>query len=264
MTSESLRQHTFEFRVLGPDMPGDEDDIFGVWKVPAAFPAPLPAFGEPRLAAATGILWRAGLHAELRQAYEMLAQAESKLAISVRNLFRAEARLNAFVEKKCGNAGFWSTGSYGENRTPEAYLEHFFRDLVTQGPSPAFGSAQGDHQTIPEMAKDFLRFLERSTAVVGENASVETWLGEHLVGRTALSWDGDVGNVVESGLVQGQSWLHLRAVALALRSQVELTQHVATIVRSAATLATLFVVPGSSILALATAWQFIREVLAEG
>ena len=94
-------------------------------------------------------------------------------------------------------------------------------------------------------------------------AAVETAVQGRLLGRTTVSWMGDMNTVWHAGLDPTSAVLHQRTLALALASRDTWMRMVVVVARGAIALSVLLTTPGGAILALPAAWKFVHQVLSE-
>jgi hypothetical protein len=123
------------------------------------------------------------------------------------------------------------------------------------GEKPTFGWEQASHQ--------LKAILERISRFVAAYAWVDTRVQEELLGRTVVSWTGDVNTAWRAGLRPEQIRLHQRTLALALGSRDTLLQTLLLAAQLAVKVSVLLSTPGGVILALPAVWRFIHRVLAE-
>ena len=114
-----------------------------------------------------------------------------------------------------------------------------------------------------EASQRIAAILEQVVRFVACYAFVETRVEEQLLGRTAVSWMGDVNTVWMGGLTSEEVLLHQRALALAIGSRDALLQTVLMAAQLAVKLSVLLSTPGGVLLALPAVWRFIHQVLAE-
>jgi hypothetical protein len=78
--------------------------------------------------------------------------------------------------------------------------------------------------------------------------TVETRLGDRLIGQTYLSLLGSEQTVWQSGCTPAQAALHCRTVNLSVASRIALMDMLATAIRAAIRASTMLAVPGGPIL----------------
>ncbi len=98
---------------------------------------------------------------------------------------------------------------------------------------------------------------------VAHYAWVETYVGEQLIGRTRVSWTGDMQTVWRAELDPAQSVLHQRTLDLALASRNTAMQLFLLVAQSSVKVTVLFAIPGGPLLVIPVVWQFVQRVLAE-
>jgi hypothetical protein len=207
-------------------------------------------------------VWRA-TYADCGRAEASLRFGEASLAFSRKGLGSVPERLNRLIENQSAALDF-GLSSPGETLAePEAEFLALMLEVKDGYSSisfdaegkPTFGWAQASHQ--------LKTILERMSRFVAAYAWVETRVQEELLGRTVVSWTGDVNTAWRAGLRPEQIRLHQRTLSLALGSRDTLFQTVLLAAQLAVKISVLLSTPGGVILALPAVWRFIHRVLAE-
>jgi hypothetical protein len=116
---------------------------------------------------------------------------------------------------------------------------------------------------LEEVYQRFDADLNRLLRLITHFAWVETVIGEFLIARTIVSWDGDAGTVWGGGLKVREYQNHVRSLEQALASRNIILHAVIVTVQSAAKLAVLLATPGGAVLALPLVWKFVKQILAD-
>src|SRR5262249_3064665 len=118
-----------------------------------------------------------------------------------------------------------------------------------------------DWRQLLEQAENFLHQVRRSLAYY---AWVETCFeGQSKVGRTIVSWLGDVRTDWPAGLAASHVGLHRQAVALALHTRTMWLRLIVQAGFGAVKIAGLLSTPGGAIFAFPEALRFLRQVLQD-
>jgi len=123
-----------------------------------------------------------------------------------------------------------------------------------------------DEEQRGKLEAAFERFsadIDRLLRTVSHFAWVETAVGEKLIARTIVGWDGDADTAweAESNALEYQD--HQRSLSQALASRNIILHAILVTVQSAAKLAALLATPGGVLLALPLAWRFVNQILAD-
>jgi hypothetical protein len=234
---------------------------FGVWQFQPTGESAGVSFD---LASSAGVpLWRSVLPANLDQASGQLADNEAQTRASLAALAAIPGRIEVLVQQ-AQRAGAGEV-SFDAITMPEPEAE--LLDLVGTINRPAAGlsfAVGGEQQNKIEMA--FAQFeddMQRLLRLVAHFAWVETEVGGQLLGRSVVSWTGDLDTNWKSGLKADIYRLHQRDLVQALATR-NLALHAITLtVQSAIKLSVLLATPGGTLLALPLAWKFIKQILAD-
>jgi hypothetical protein len=146
---------------------------------------------------------------------------------------------------------------------PEAELSRLLDEIRKGTPQVSFGIGETVAGGWEEAARQVQVFLNQLQKFIAHYAWVETRVADQFLGRTAVSWAGDMETVWRERLAPEQAVLHQRALALALASRETLIRTIVLAARCAAKLSLLVAVPGAAILVLPAVWKFINLALAD-
>jgi hypothetical protein len=105
--------------------------------------------------------------------------------------------------------------------------------------------------------------MNRLLRLVTHFAWVETEIEGQLLGRSVVSWSGDLDTNWASSAAAEVYQLHQRSLNQALVTR-NIALHAVTITtQSAVKLAVLLAAPGGALLALPVAWKFVKSILAD-
>jgi hypothetical protein len=248
------------FELLDTTLAGTTSDLLGIWITKSVAPSEGVAFNVKADVIAKALCWQTHLPADLHSANISLLEGETRLRISQQALPKAATRLEAFVRQ-------WSTGlafpvSTGQTLLqPEAELSDMLREL--QEPSVSFGLGEQVSRGWRQAAQQFQALVDQCLQVVAHYAWIETYVGEQLLGQTAMSWTGNTETAWRVGLDSAQIALHQRALALTLASRITLIHMFILAARGAVTLSILLTIPVGPLLVLPAAWKFINQVVEE-
>lgn len=250
-------------------LPGFEasGDVLGVWQAQLAPPPPpkrpAGAFDVPALGASgkpvdeiPATVWRVNLPRDPRQAADLLAAQEWRLAQAEQALPQAEQRLERYIEirKRSQAAGSFALG----RRTgPEAWLDDW---LGSNGPA-SFGGIPGfpdDWEATLSQASALLKHLGQTSAYA---AWVETASAGKLVGRTTVAWDGDLRHIWLQGASAQQVGQHERSLTLSLRSRLAWIKMTMLVLSGGLKLAVL--APAGPLGSIPAALQFFLQIIAQ-
>ena len=211
-------------------------------------------------------VWRQELPLDPEAATAELLENEAQMQLSMQALDEVPGRIDALVlqtQQASLDGISFAADSLETLPEPEADL----MDLVQTINKPAVGvsfEVGGEDQSKLETA--FTQFgadMEHLFRLVTHFAWVETQIEDVLLGRSIVSWTGDLDTSWKSGLKDEIHQLHKSSLNQALATR-NLVLHAVTITtKSAAKLAVLLATPGGAILALPVAWKFIKQILAD-
>ncbi len=245
-----------------------------LWDFWTAVPDSSLAFEASGAGATEMPVWRVNLPADSRAAEKVLGQGERRWSRVDSALDQALVRLASFqASTRDGQAAPGGTVSFDAQAAqalpaPERNLLEMLQG-VEQAQLPASYGLMEDvagRLGWGQAAQEFQSFLDRLTQTLAFYAWVETNVEGRLLGRTAVTWTGDMRTNWREGLDATQAKLHYRTLALALASRNSLLRTISLASRGAlmlATLPALLATPGGALVALPAAWKFINQVLEE-
>ena len=241
-------------------------DVLGMWAAAPAMSADTIAFAVPSSAADVSV-WRIKLPANIDQAETHLTRGEKSLGSSQAALPTVTERIRTVVDARVPGVAFATPSVTLALAPPEAELWSWLSALQEGKPPVSFGLGEKILQAGQHVTQQFHTLVntlvERLLQVLAHYTWVETYIGERLVGQTAVSWTGDVDTVWQAALSPSDVTLHQRAVALGLASRDTLLQTLVVAVQGALTLSAALTTPGGALMALPSAWRFIHHVFAE-
>ncbi|NJM07923.1 hypothetical protein HC891_19625 [Candidatus Gracilibacteria bacterium] len=248
---------SFFFQLIDPA--SDIPNSVGPW---AAQPAP----PEIAFAAESDMLpvpvWRATFADDRLEAHEAIAAAEAILHADRGALAITPHRLDALRQSQTSGPSF---GSAADTALPEQGLLALLGAAELRASGVSFGSA--NDEAMPDEARGAFAQVQALTAQVVQTISnfavVETVVAGRKLGRTTVSWTGQVSTVLAVGVLPNQVVLHRRTLRLALQSRLTLLHTFATVTRGASIVVTLAVSPLGALLALPAAWRFVTDLFQE-
>jgi hypothetical protein len=207
-------------------------------------------------------IWRATLPDDALFAAAELAAAERILDADRAALAMTPSRLATLCQTQSVGPSF--AAGAGEP-PPEQSLLAFLYAAELRASTVSFGSAGDD--ALPAEARGALvqiqALVAQAIATVSNFAVVETVLSGRTLGRTTVSWTGQVGTVLALGVLPDQAVLHQRTLRLALQSRLTLLQTFATVTRGAGIVLTMASSPAGALMALPAAWRFLKDLFHE-
>ncbi len=259
MTSSQNGKTQGAFEVFDATLAQATPDVLGIWStISPAPPTELP-FDTTAGTYNDVPCWRASLPADLRAANGCLREGETRLLRSQQALPGAADRLASLVRSESSYQAF--SVFTATALQPEAELVHLLHTL--QEPSASFGLIERFSDEWNKVTQQWQVFIDTLLHAIAHYAWIETYAGEQLVGRTGVSWTGDMETVWRAELDSDQAALHQRTLALALASRQALLQLFLLVARGSVMVSTLFTVPAGPLLVLPAIWQFVQLVLAE-
>jgi hypothetical protein len=237
-------------------------DVLDLWSV--ASPAGDVGFAAGAEAEAElPATWRLDLLAG-DQAADRLTLVEASLAELERALDVAPARLQRVAERE-DTLSFAAAAGAG---LPAAELDLLaMLSAMRHEPEPglaSFGVAETLGLPSGEEARVRIEWLlERAERLVTHYAWIETTMAGRLVGRTTVTWTGDLSALWPAGARVEEQRLHERSVAAALATRAATLRIVAVVTAGAATIAAALASPASALLALPAVWRFIQRIRGE-
>ena len=260
MDSGTQEQAVFELydASLAQSMP----DIIGLWQTQSSLVEENMTFGASSASMPDVPVWRANLPSDLHQADTLLAEGESRLHVSKKALESAPGRMDALVRAHIENPSFSVLPSEAAAK-PEAELLLLVSELMEGNLTKSFGMMDQISEGWEVTTEKFYLVLERLRKFMVFYAWVETRVQENFLGRTTVSWGGDVHTIWLVGGGAEQFALHQRTLALAMASRDTFMQIFELAARCAIKLSTLASMPGAVVWVLPVVWKFIHQVLAE-
>lgn len=260
MTSSHNAKTRAVFSVFDATLDQATPDVLGIWTVLSSTATTERAFDTTASANEAVPCWRANFPADLHVANRCLCAGETRLLCFQQALLKVADRLTSIEQGKFSNQAF--SASAEENLLqPEAEL---FRLLhILQGPLPSFGIGECVSDAWNKITEQFQAWTGSLLQAVAHYAWVETYVGEQLIGRTSVSWTGDMQTAWRAELDPAQKVLHLRTLDLALASRNTAIQIFLLVAQSSVKVSVLFTIPGGPLLVIPVVWQFVQRVLAE-
>jgi hypothetical protein len=242
---------------------GPDQDLLGLWS-PVSLPgAAGTEYGAPDEESDATPIWRASYPADPGLVQAALANAHQELAAADAALAAAPARLDAFVLQKQFGPAYSAPAPDAYPARPEGDLDRLLGD-AWQG-ATGVSYAAGDQ--LPggwgEAFEAFQSFVERLRRTVAHFALVETDVEGRLVGRTKVTWTGDVDTRLAEWVDPGHMHLHQQTLELALSSRRTMLRTTALIIANAVKLSGLLTMPGGVALAPLAVLRFINELRKE-
>jgi hypothetical protein len=261
MINDEVQSSRITFELLDRALPDIAPEVLGLWSVvprrpdgmAASVPTPKEVIDAP--------VWRAN-YADPGLAEASLRMGEASLTVSKKELGSVPERLNRLIETQSAALDFGVRSSEKILAEPEAEFLALMQEVKKSGPAISFEPGEKSSLGWEEASHQLKGILERVSRFVAY-AWVETRVQEELLGRTVVSWTGDVNTAWKAGLSPEQIRLHQRTLALALGSRDTLFQTVLLAAQLAVKVSVLLSTPGGVILALPAVWRFIHRVLAE-
>jgi hypothetical protein len=146
---------------------------------------------------------------------------------------------------------------------PEADLLASLQALNAPLLGVSFGMEDEGRNKLEEAVERFDSDMDRLLRQVTNFAWVETQVGDQLLARTIVQWDGDAGTAWRSGLAVKEYQDHQHSLTQALATRNILLHALIVTVQSAAKITALIVTPGGVLLALPLAWKFVNQILSD-
>ena len=262
MIDDKARSSRITFELLDRALPDIAPEVLGLWSVvprrpdgmAASVPTPKEVIDAP--------VWRAN-YADPGLAVASLRMGEASLTVSRKELGSVPERLNRLIETQPAALDFGVRSSEEILAEPEAEFLALMQEVKNGYSSISFDTGEKSSFGWEQASHQLKEILERASRFVAAYAWVETRVQEELLGRTVVSWTGDVNTAWRAGLSPEQIRLHQRTLALALGSRDTLFRTVLLTAQLAVKVSVLLSTPGGVILALPAVWRFIHRVLAE-
>lgn len=243
-------------------LPEIAPEVLGLWSVVQrgadGTAAPVPTSAE----GVDAPVWRAN-YADSDRAEASLRTGEARLTFSRKGLASVTERLDRLIETQSAALGFGVPSSDGTLAGPEVEFLALMQEVKNGYPSISFDTEEKSSFGWEQASHQVKEILERASRFVAAYAWVETRVQEELLGRTVVSWTGDVNTAWRAGLRPEQIRLHQRTLVLALGSRDALFRTVLLAAQLAVKVSVLLSTPGGVIMVLPAVWRFIHRVLAE-
>lgn len=230
----------------------------GPWTTRLAPPVSFSAGAAPE---ASSPVWRVSLPSDVAAARAALVDAGCGLRAQEDALETVTARIRCL--NRSGGASF----AVGHTPAPERELLGLMNELRAAEASGASFSTLGINERADtgwaEAEEAFRTFAAQVYETLSNYAVVETQIDDVLIGRTSVTWTGDVRSLLINDLSSAHADLHCQSLALALASRVALLRTFTTVLRGAAIVATMISSPVGTVTALPAAWKFVNQLLTD-
>ena len=207
--------------------------------------------------------WRASYPTDPVQIASHLDQAQTKLAASQEALAVTPNRLNAFVSQGPALPALSFGGPGARLAEPEEELSRWLLAVQGGGQMMSFGPVDDFVTEWERAVETFQVFSAHLQQMMSHLAQVETRVAGRLVGRTVVTWSGDVDTYLLPGLPSDHMQLHRWTLATALASRRAVLRMSTLVVIGAAKLSVLLSAPGGIALAFPAVLRYIRMVQTE-
>lgn len=240
-------------------------DLFGAWQVSALAPAPGVSFDTQSAGPEAAPIFRLELPADARRAAARLDEEEVRLRAVQAALADVPQRVDRLVQQAQVSGGVGVSFAAAETTLPEPEAEAL--ELLHALEMPAVGlsfAVEGEQRrSLDQAYEDFRADMDNLFRLVSNFAWVETRQAEALVGRTVVSWSGDLSTTWKLGLPPENQDLHRRSLQQALATRHIVMHALVVTTSSAAKLALLLTTPASAVLALPVAWKLVKQIMAD-
>jgi hypothetical protein len=262
MTGEGLPRPVFQFADAVTE--GPDQDLLGLWtSVAETVPDDLAFDALATEMPEMQPVWRADYPSDPELIDRHLDEAQKALEAADAALLLAPARLDAYVAQGQAGVAFAVPGLDAPPSEPEDELTLLLGEIRGDGMMVSFDSSQPLSGKWDLASQAFQEFTDRLKQMVGHLAYVETCVEGKLVGRTSVSWTGDVNTMVLDWLDEDQVRLHRQTLDLALASRRTMLRTSSLAITSAIKLSLLLATPGGIALALPVVLRFIRLLRKE-
>lgn len=262
MTGNGLSRPVFQFTDAVPD--GSEREVLDLWTPVSdpsldamAFDVPFGATVEMQP------VWRADYPSDPELIEKHLDDARNALKAADAAVSLAPARLDAFVAQGQAGVAFAVPGLDARSAEPEGEISLLLGEIRGDGLMVSFDPNDPLSGKMDQAFQSFQDFTDRLKRMVGHLAWVETRVEGRLVGRTSVSWTGDVDTKVLDQLEADRVQLHQQTLELALASRRTMLRTSSLVITSAVKLSVLLATPGGIALALPVVLRFIRLLRKE-
>ncbi len=213
-------------------------------------------------------LWQVNLPDDFALAASRLSDSETSLQRSQQLLAAAAGRLEQLQPIASDSAVSFAVGAEPDQDLlpPERELLALLQGQTPPGEAQVSFGMGADLAAAPmqgwEQAQQvFQSLMDKLRQSVADSVLIETRIAGRLLGRTVVSWAGDVQTVWPGGKTVEEVTLHQRTVALALKSRETMLKMFAASVQMAISLAFRLALPGGPLLALPAVLRFIKQML---
>jgi hypothetical protein len=211
-------------------------------------------------------VWRSELPADPEVAAAQLTENEAQTQDSITALNAVPDRIDALVQQAqqatAGGISF-DTGAVEALPEPEAELLDMVQTINRPTTGVSFALGGEDQSKIEAAFAQFGDDMQGLLRLVTHFAWVDTEVEGELLGRSVVSWSGDLDTNWGRGLKVESYQLHKRALVQAFATR-NIALHAITITaQTAIKLSVLLATPASAILALPLAWKFVKQIMAD-
>jgi hypothetical protein len=240
--------------------------IFEMWGTSSDSISPGISYSLEEAGGVSAPVWRLPLPADPEKAETQLRERQALLESSQAALEGVPERIDRLLEgTRLASSGRIAFDIEAAQALPEPET-----DLLASLQSlrqPLLGvSFAVDEEQRGKLEAAFERFnadIDRLLRTISHFAWVETEVGEKLIARTIVSWDGDADTAWGTELKPLEYQDHQRSLSQALASRNIILHAILVTVQSAAKLAVLLATPGGALLALPLAWKFVNQILTD-
>ncbi len=236
---------------------------FGEWQFKPSTDTPAVSFGLDA-ASDEGIpVWRKDLSADPDDAAAELTHSEALTQVSLDELNAVPDRIDNLIQQaQIAGAGGISF-EVATMPEPEADLLDLIDTINRPAVEVSFAIGGEDRSKIEGAFDQFGSDMNQLLRLVTHFAWVETQIEGELLGRSVVSWTGDMDTNWATGIKDEVYQLHRRSLNQALVTR-NIALHAVTITtQSAVKLAVLLAAPGGALLALPVAWKFVKAIMAD-
>jgi hypothetical protein len=245
---------------------GMTPEVLGLWQTVPLSASSAMSFNPTSVTPLEVPLWRVNLPADHDLSATKLALGETRLDASRQGLAAVPDRLHrigALAKARPAGLAFGISAAAKNLAQPEVELLTFLDEIQGNGAPVSYGFRETLTAGWEEATQNFEALVKQLVQFIAHYAWVESLVDGQLLGRTVVSWTGDVKTAWQAGVLPAQAALHQRALALALASRNNLIRTFVMAADAAVKLSLLSAMPGGAVLALPAAWKFINHVLAE-
>jgi hypothetical protein len=239
---------------------------FGSWQFESSTDTSGLSFGIDTAAQEAVPVWRKDFSSDLETADAELSASEALAQASLAELNAVPGRIDDLINRvqaeSSGGISFAATSMEALDE-PEAELLDLLDTINRPSVGVSFAVGGEDQSKIEGAFDQFGADMNHLLRLVTHFAWVETEIEGQLLGRSVVSWSGDLDTNWASRIEAEVYQLHQRSLHQALATG-NIALHAVTITtQSAVKLAVLLAAPGGALLALPVAWKFVRGILAD-